>query len=135
MQRVHRVLAHHRRSVAQALLDLFPEIGLEKLKFRGIFFLYSPQSPIYFCACIFNPLKSGSWHKKESKRNLFISYAKTHGFDPLHPENWYSQPTENIKSLMVTFSFSISTSVPYYKTAESIQVQFLFPWHSRFSAG
>eukprot|EP00026_Physarum_polycephalum_P001621 Phypoly_transcript_01623.p1 GENE.Phypoly_transcript_01623~~Phypoly_transcript_01623.p1 ORF type:complete len:1048 (-),score=160.89 Phypoly_transcript_01623:116-2998(-) len=79
---VHRVLSHHRRSVAQALLDLFPEIGFDKFQFRG------------------------SWHKKEVKKNFFLGYAATRGFDPLKPENWYSQPKEHIRPLMTAYKYN-----------------------------
>lgn len=36
LQKASRVLFYHNGSVSQALIDLFPEIGLEKSKFHHI---------------------------------------------------------------------------------------------------
>lgn len=42
-----------------------------------------------------------SWRGVESRKIFFESYAKVHGFDPLIPENWYSQHTKSILSTKV----------------------------------
>eukprot|EP00026_Physarum_polycephalum_P003664 Phypoly_transcript_03677.p1 GENE.Phypoly_transcript_03677~~Phypoly_transcript_03677.p1 ORF type:complete len:748 (+),score=79.94 Phypoly_transcript_03677:247-2244(+) len=69
-----RVLFYHNSSVVNALLELFPKIGLEKFKFRF----------------------RSSWHETNTRRKFFEAYAEENGFDPLQPTNWYSQRLEKI---------------------------------------
>jgi hypothetical protein len=38
------------------------------------------------------------WNTEESRRKFFVSYAKTHHFDPYKPDNWYSQSKVEIMS-------------------------------------
>ena len=40
-----------------------------------------------------------SWPK--NRRIFFENYAKQNGFDPLIPDNWYTQPRRTILSTMV----------------------------------
>ena len=60
----------------------------------------SHDSDLFFSS---HPLYSRieSWRDVESRKQLFISYAKEHAFDPLHPTNWYSQPFDRILSFKV----------------------------------
>eukprot|EP00026_Physarum_polycephalum_P005007 Phypoly_transcript_05033.p1 GENE.Phypoly_transcript_05033~~Phypoly_transcript_05033.p1 ORF type:complete len:665 (+),score=73.56 Phypoly_transcript_05033:296-1996(+) len=71
-----RVLYYHNYKFSRALLDLFPNIGLEETKF---------------------PIRQ-SWMDAESRKQLFISYAREHGFDPFNPTMWYTQPFDRILS-------------------------------------
>jgi hypothetical protein len=92
--------------MAQALVDIFPDIGLDRNEFyRG--------NTMGRC-------KKKGEGKKERRRNnynllgfytdignqrkFFENYAKQHGFDPLKPENWYTQPRKNIMSTTVLLS-------------------------------
>eukprot|EP00026_Physarum_polycephalum_P003383 Phypoly_transcript_03394.p1 GENE.Phypoly_transcript_03394~~Phypoly_transcript_03394.p1 ORF type:complete len:728 (+),score=54.40 Phypoly_transcript_03394:224-2407(+) len=62
-----RVLWYHNDSVSKALLDLFPDIGLEKECF--------PMFPL--------------WCTPTGRQQFFINYALSQGFDPLVAEHWY----------------------------------------------
>ena len=45
--------------------------------------------------------------EKENRRKFFMDFAAQNGFDPLKPENWYSQQRQRIVELPVfpiTFS-------------------------------
>eukprot|EP00026_Physarum_polycephalum_P001474 Phypoly_transcript_01476.p1 GENE.Phypoly_transcript_01476~~Phypoly_transcript_01476.p1 ORF type:complete len:889 (+),score=81.31 Phypoly_transcript_01476:156-2669(+) len=72
MKGAKMMLEYHRFSVLRALLDLFPNIGLDKSKF------------------------SSSYAVPEVRRNFFEKYAKLYRFDPLVAENWYRQPAYRI---------------------------------------
>lgn len=37
----------------------------------------------------------------DNRRKVFEIYAKENGFDPLHAENWYSQPHAKMKAIRV----------------------------------
>eukprot|EP00026_Physarum_polycephalum_P002151 Phypoly_transcript_02156.p1 GENE.Phypoly_transcript_02156~~Phypoly_transcript_02156.p1 ORF type:complete len:735 (+),score=101.72 Phypoly_transcript_02156:694-2898(+) len=65
-----RVLEYHGHSISKALMDLFPEVEWDKSKFW--------TSP---------------WSSSGQRRNFFEKFAKSHGFDPLAPANWYSDTT------------------------------------------
>jgi len=65
-----KVLRHHSGgSLSQALLDLFPDIGLVEVKIRT----------------------RGKWENHRNRRNFFEALAKQHGFDPLLPKTWHSR--------------------------------------------
>eukprot|EP00026_Physarum_polycephalum_P003600 Phypoly_transcript_03613.p1 GENE.Phypoly_transcript_03613~~Phypoly_transcript_03613.p1 ORF type:complete len:792 (+),score=79.66 Phypoly_transcript_03613:110-2377(+) len=83
----YMVLAFHKYTVAKALLDLFPDIGLSKAKLK------------------IKPRSSFSVKHVKGRRKFFMLYARAHGFDPLVPEKWYSQ---SLKSIM---NFKDGTSV------------------------
>eukprot|EP00026_Physarum_polycephalum_P001051 Phypoly_transcript_01052.p1 GENE.Phypoly_transcript_01052~~Phypoly_transcript_01052.p1 ORF type:complete len:797 (-),score=76.09 Phypoly_transcript_01052:124-2514(-) len=68
-----RVLTYHNNSLAQGLLDLFPDIGFERAKFRH-----------------------NTWTTTSNRRHFFENYAMTNGFDPLQHENWSMQPKSKI---------------------------------------
>jgi len=72
------VIAYHGQSLSRALMDLFPDIGLEKTKFRAHKF---------------------TWDSSESRRKFFEKYAFTSGFDPLHPDGWYAQSTSSFVAM------------------------------------
>jgi len=69
------VIHYHSDSVINALLDLFPDIGLQRTKFLSVTKNY--------------------WHK-ENRKTFFGNFAKRMGFDPLVADNWY-----NVKQEMV----------------------------------
>jgi hypothetical protein len=41
------------------------------------------------------------WDKSAERRHFFEDYAKENGFDPLIPDNWYSQSRDKIMSTKV----------------------------------
>eukprot|EP00026_Physarum_polycephalum_P001724 Phypoly_transcript_01726.p1 GENE.Phypoly_transcript_01726~~Phypoly_transcript_01726.p1 ORF type:complete len:978 (+),score=124.21 Phypoly_transcript_01726:128-3061(+) len=68
----HSVVYHHNNSVSQALIDLFPDIGLDKMKF---------------------------WAKSATnRRSFFEKFAQANGFSPLNPEAWYNASITSIMS-------------------------------------
>eukprot|EP00026_Physarum_polycephalum_P003756 Phypoly_transcript_03770.p1 GENE.Phypoly_transcript_03770~~Phypoly_transcript_03770.p1 ORF type:complete len:759 (+),score=109.95 Phypoly_transcript_03770:66-2279(+) len=71
------VLAHHGYSMVQALLDLFPDIGLDQSNFAA------------------PPRK----HKVDLgyRRRLYEDFARKQGFDPLIAENWYSVSYKDLR--------------------------------------
>jgi len=71
---VKRLARYHGGSISQALLDLFPNIGLSASKLRK---------------------KSTD---NTTGRQFFENYAHLHGFDPLSAESWYLQSQLQIKS-------------------------------------
>eukprot|EP00026_Physarum_polycephalum_P000538 Phypoly_transcript_00539.p1 GENE.Phypoly_transcript_00539~~Phypoly_transcript_00539.p1 ORF type:complete len:959 (+),score=132.38 Phypoly_transcript_00539:57-2933(+) len=76
-QGVVSIISHHKGSVAQALSDLFPDIGFDKSK------LWSRSI----------------WRDAGRRRKFFENYAQAHAFDPLVPENWYCQPAKSIMAI------------------------------------
>lgn len=98
---------HHKDSVTQALLDLFPEIGLEKSKMSPYsMFLVSEFAFIYFYLFyIYLFPFLGVWHDFKARRRYFENYANEQGFDPLNAEGWQSQPLEKILAAKVLFAF------------------------------
>eukprot|EP00026_Physarum_polycephalum_P002735 Phypoly_transcript_02743.p1 GENE.Phypoly_transcript_02743~~Phypoly_transcript_02743.p1 ORF type:complete len:836 (+),score=105.65 Phypoly_transcript_02743:77-2584(+) len=63
----NRVMHYHKNSSIKALIDLFPNIGLDEAKF--------PRKTL--------------WFSEESTRKFLENYARENQFDPLVPENWY----------------------------------------------
>jgi len=72
------VIAFHKNSVTQALVDLFPDLGLDKNR------LLRTKDPA---------------HNLKHRRKFFESYAMSNGFDPLDPVAWYAQPAKKIASM------------------------------------
>eukprot|EP00026_Physarum_polycephalum_P002904 Phypoly_transcript_02913.p1 GENE.Phypoly_transcript_02913~~Phypoly_transcript_02913.p1 ORF type:complete len:747 (+),score=87.92 Phypoly_transcript_02913:75-2315(+) len=64
------ILAAFNGSIVNAILHTFPDIGLEKAKFRQV-----PKS---------------HWQSISNRRKYLEQYAKSKGFDPLVTTNWYS---------------------------------------------
>jgi hypothetical protein len=104
-QEVSRILFYHQHSLVQALLVLFPEIGLQismfpyktrMLSFLTSLFLATFQYLISYSLNVsehgpFSLIKYWTgWNVPVERRKFFESYAKQNGFDPLIPENWYN---------------------------------------------
>eukprot|EP00026_Physarum_polycephalum_P001151 Phypoly_transcript_01152.p1 GENE.Phypoly_transcript_01152~~Phypoly_transcript_01152.p1 ORF type:complete len:1060 (-),score=94.29 Phypoly_transcript_01152:294-3473(-) len=73
-KKAQKVLAYHSSSIEQALVELFPNIGIDPKKF----------------------LKQTSWNNVVRRRKFFEKYAKSNGFDPLDPKQWYTHPAKKI---------------------------------------
>lgn len=98
-----KVIYYHNNKVQQALMDLFPSIGLDKSKFVEkctlILFDYYNQFIYYI---IKTNWISASWQSVETRENFFIDYAKANGFDYNDPHSWYSQPRSKIMLVPVS---------------------------------
>jgi hypothetical protein len=51
-----------------------------------------------FVVCYNSIMPASSWKDIQTRRKFFEMYAKRNGFDPLNPENWYSQIQNKIIS-------------------------------------
>jgi len=99
-QQARRVIPFHRYSVGQALVELFPEIGLQKSLFTS----------------------QHRWNVSVERRNFFESYAKQNRFDPLIPENWYNVSTKKLLAKKGGM-----TILGYYSNSIPKALQNLFP--------
>jgi len=61
------LLRHYGNNLTRALMELFPNIGLEKKKL----------------------LMLAPFQYTDKRREFFLKFARDHEFDPLDPENWY----------------------------------------------
>eukprot|EP00026_Physarum_polycephalum_P002046 Phypoly_transcript_02050.p1 GENE.Phypoly_transcript_02050~~Phypoly_transcript_02050.p1 ORF type:complete len:789 (+),score=103.44 Phypoly_transcript_02050:501-2867(+) len=95
----HTVLFYHFGSVSRALVDLFPEIGLQRSGFSH----------------------KGIWTAAE-RRQFFIDFAKKYKFDPFKAENWYSQSRDRFLSIE-----GARTVLSYHKGNASTALMDLFP--------
>ena len=98
------MLSYHGKSIARALLELFPNIGLDKTKFvqrksllvhLSPFLLFSSSSlslssSFYLKLLICSSLHLGPWSDSNKRRKFFEDFAKSHGFSPLNPHTWYT---------------------------------------------
>eukprot|EP00026_Physarum_polycephalum_P001164 Phypoly_transcript_01165.p1 GENE.Phypoly_transcript_01165~~Phypoly_transcript_01165.p1 ORF type:complete len:960 (+),score=125.04 Phypoly_transcript_01165:678-3557(+) len=71
------VLALYNKSFIKALLDAFPDIGLDDSRFPNI--------------------SRGYWENVGNRRIFFDNFAKERGFNPLVPTNWYSVSPKSVK--------------------------------------
>eukprot|EP00026_Physarum_polycephalum_P002873 Phypoly_transcript_02882.p1 GENE.Phypoly_transcript_02882~~Phypoly_transcript_02882.p1 ORF type:complete len:833 (+),score=72.23 Phypoly_transcript_02882:121-2619(+) len=70
MKGAANIIQNHQHSLSKTLIDLFPDIGLDKAKLRN--------GPI--------------WPDREARKRFFVNYASSRGFDPRDPDRWYAQP-------------------------------------------
>lgn len=94
------VLVHHNRSIVDALLDLFPEIGLSREKLKEG---YSINNFFSIFVVGINDYLLDQWSDIENRVTFFEDYANSKGFDAHDPECWYNQPQEDIMGLPVSF--------------------------------
>ena len=104
---------YYEGSIANALLSLFPNIGLDPSKFRvrggnnspflslSLSLFFPPLILMYFFIV---------WKDVKQRRKFFIDYAKANGFDPLKANDWYSQPKERIMAVKVSLLPLLSSS-------------------------
>eukprot|EP00026_Physarum_polycephalum_P000948 Phypoly_transcript_00949.p1 GENE.Phypoly_transcript_00949~~Phypoly_transcript_00949.p1 ORF type:complete len:1118 (+),score=84.56 Phypoly_transcript_00949:49-3402(+) len=95
-----KVMSYHSGSVARALLDLFPDIGLVKQKFY------------------YKSIWSFAWNRRE----FFQDYARQNGFDPKDVNKWYIQPKERILNCK-----GASRILCYHQNSISKALMDLFP--------
>jgi len=119
-------LSYHAHSVKKALLDLFPEIGLNESHF--VVCMYKEENERGDRARKDGNEGKGrkgerredervlnnsflAWNNKEEGKIFFENFAKLHGFDPLVAANWYRQSVSDLLALKVS-SPSPSASLP-----------------------
>lgn len=81
------MLYYYNESFVDALIDLYPNLGLEKHKFH---FMQSIKSGKILRFLTF--MAGNHWSSSANRRGFMDSLAKKFGFEPLVPENWYSVP-------------------------------------------
>eukprot|EP00026_Physarum_polycephalum_P002991 Phypoly_transcript_03000.p1 GENE.Phypoly_transcript_03000~~Phypoly_transcript_03000.p1 ORF type:complete len:301 (-),score=32.11 Phypoly_transcript_03000:189-1091(-) len=92
----YRAISYHQNSVPIALMDLFPDIGLDAKKFRS----YEDR-----------------WKRVKNRRKFFETYAQEHGFSPLCPEDWHSHSfsdfldKQGVLRLLSYHKYKISTAL------------------------
>ena len=85
-------MQYHNNSIATALVELFPDIGLVKVK------LQAQQSKSFIlCVSHFIYIVTAPWSYAEIRRKFFETYARKNGFDPLVAANWYSQSQNSLR--------------------------------------
>ena len=103
----------YKDNLIKGLLDVFPNIGLDRAKFNLIQRMYSSFLFLLFFSfsvlflLILNKIID-FWHTKENRRKFFETYASARKFDPLNPENWYCQQRKEIHSVRVCFVLSFN---------------------------
>eukprot|EP00026_Physarum_polycephalum_P009775 Phypoly_transcript_09911.p1 GENE.Phypoly_transcript_09911~~Phypoly_transcript_09911.p1 ORF type:complete len:388 (-),score=61.92 Phypoly_transcript_09911:195-1190(-) len=76
------ILRYYGGKLSDCLVQLYPNIGLEKSKFNI----------------------SNQWQSPENRRSVLLSFAKLHSFDPLVPSNWYHITLSSFEALEETRS-------------------------------
>ena len=100
------ILVEYNGSLAAALLDVFPEIGLDRSSFNFLqsmllldqyFNLFIHH---YFCTFKITVLfilplffVETHWNDVQNRRNFFLEISRRLNFDPLVANNWYSNCT------------------------------------------
>jgi hypothetical protein len=59
---------------------------------------------IFFIYKFYKKISVATWFYPEDRRNFFENYAKSKGFDPLVPDNWYNVTREQVMSFKVSQS-------------------------------
>jgi hypothetical protein len=110
-----RVISYHKSSLVQALIDLFPNIGINRAKFsvNSKYFCYLFFFEFFFFWFFFfvfvvlhytrnsHYLSIATWQDATKRRRFFEDYAKANGFNPLKPENWYKHSRVKIMAAKV----------------------------------
>ena len=92
------MLPFYDNDLSAALSDLFPDIGIDKEKFRE------------------NKISQ----KLQNRRKSFEDFAIHHNFDPKNPWNWYNQPRHKITAWFVATKVLSSLFSPSFLSAPSL---------------
>jgi len=79
-------------------VELFPEIGLDKLKFKAKCMHPSFLSKSIYIFILFT---IDLWNSVENQKRFFSNYAFENGFDPTDANAWYEQSLDWIMSTKV----------------------------------
>lgn len=74
---------HFSSSYIKAVLELYPNIGLDEAKFNR-----APSMSSRVFRCLLNYLLANYWTKANIKK-FFNNFANARNFDPRDPSNWY----------------------------------------------
>ena len=99
--------------LVNALMDVYPEIGLEKAKFlhQSRMSLFFSSSFIFF---YFNSLLAlgSTWQDETQRRLFFEQFALLNDFDHTNKENWYHLPRAKLKSFKVCWAERSKKIIP-----------------------
>jgi hypothetical protein len=90
------------KNFVHALQHLFPELGIDETKFKR--------------------MPRGYWVDIKRQRELFFTFAKLQGFDPLIADNWYNVDTEKLYSFK-----GVSSVLPHYNGSVRKALVTIFP--------
>eukprot|EP00026_Physarum_polycephalum_P002346 Phypoly_transcript_02352.p1 GENE.Phypoly_transcript_02352~~Phypoly_transcript_02352.p1 ORF type:complete len:819 (+),score=94.09 Phypoly_transcript_02352:352-2808(+) len=93
----YAILRMYKRNLITALVDVYPEIGLDIAKF-------------------------GYWERPSNRKLFFTKYAQQKRFDPLVPENWY-----NLKKADIIHLEGAHEVLQYYRGNLALALFQLFP--------
>ena len=110
-QGIQSVMSYHSNSISKALADLFPDIGLDRSKFKEhkcmLFILFIHHLLTKYSSFFLSSTHLSfvdEWITVENRRAFFMRYAQSNGFDALVASNWYSQPLSKIVNTKVCSS-------------------------------
>lgn len=95
-------MAYYNQSIPSALLDVFPDIGLNKncFKMQGqVTSMNFRHIWIFKIFCTY--AKKDLLRDTETKRKFFLKIATENGFDALKAENWYSCSKQAVMATQV----------------------------------
>eukprot|EP00026_Physarum_polycephalum_P002883 Phypoly_transcript_02892.p1 GENE.Phypoly_transcript_02892~~Phypoly_transcript_02892.p1 ORF type:complete len:806 (+),score=69.97 Phypoly_transcript_02892:73-2490(+) len=98
VSRLRRVVTMYNGSMSAALLDLFPDIGLEKSKFLQMV-----------------------WKDPSVRRNFFQNFARRNEFNPLEPEHWHA----TFRNLL--YAKGANQVIPHHKNSMAHALMDHFP--------
>ena len=96
------VLQYHSNNTASALLELFPNIGLNKTTLAKRMY----KQPNLMSICLHYTTDAMSNQKQLKLRDLCENFAKEHNFDPLVATNWGSISRAEIKKVLFSTPLS-----------------------------
>lgn len=101
------MLEYYGGSVVQALLSLFPNIGLNEERFvitsSTLFSTFTFHFFLSFYLFILHCHAGKYWTQEKNRRKFFDEYAHKYDFDPLNHNNWYHVLRSSILAEKVTF--------------------------------
>ena len=86
------ILFQYKWNFIEALKDLLPELCFDDSKFSRSARMITPTPFLLMILSLLINMKSagGLWQETNTRRDYFFNFAKSKGFDPLIPINWYS---------------------------------------------
>jgi hypothetical protein len=115
-------------SFVKALMAVFPEIGLEEIKFHK-----QPSTFIHYLLIKHFLMYIGKfWRSIEARRAVFNNFARQRGFNPLVGRNWIGLSRYIMQSDMVTrdhkvlkLFFPLRSNLPLTTLQMTVQIQYM----------
>lgn len=96
------ILDIYNNNLSSALVDLFPDIGIDAVRFQRV---PGKRRTTNDCVCyIYYLLPAQHWDSVDKQREMFVTFAKEHNFDPNVPENWYASAHSIHNSKVLRFA-------------------------------